>query len=457
MLVKIIIHNLPYETRMPMISKKRINYADNETIKYGFLLSIALLFMILSFVFNTPKEILKGQLVILTSTANLTTDYFALSNVGATLFNSALLTIQALVLIKLTRAKLNGALIAAVFTVAGFSFFGKNLYNSMPIIIGAFAYSKVTDVPAERSLLAALFGTALGPLVSELTFHSGLPLPQGIFFGCMSGFVAGFILPPLANHFVEFTKGFSLYNIGFTCGIVGTIFTSLLRSMGMKVEPVSLLSSGNNHAFTLIFGFYFSLMLIIGVSLNSWSLTGYRQLLQHSGQLSTDFLKTNGLGVTLINMALLGYVSLFYVLIHGGEINGPVIGGILTVVGFGAFGKHLKNVYPILIGVSLMGIINGYDMSATGVVIAGLFGTTIAPIAGRYGIIVGILAGALHLALVGNTGYLHGGINLYNNGFAGGFIAALMIPLLEAIHSQQVKRRQLRNPVDPAEEIKVNK
>lgn len=442
------VENPLYLSKHPIIS---------ENVKYSFLLGLALFFAVLAFLFNSPQEIRAGQIKILMSPANLTTDYFALANVGATLFNSALLTLQAIVILRFTKAKINGPVIAAIFTVAAFSFFGKNLYNSMPIILGAFTYAKVTEVPAERSLLAALFGTALGPLVSEITFNLGLPLPQGIFYGYFAGFVAGFIIPPLAKHFVGFTKGFSVYNIGFTSGVVGTLFTSLLRSMGKSIEPVSLLSSGHNQPFVIIFLSLFTFMLLGGLYLNRGSFKGYGQLLKHSGQLSTDFLKTNGFGVTLINMALLGYVSLFYVLFHGGEINGPVIGGILTVVGFGAFGKHLRNVLPILIGVSLMGFVNNYDMSATGVVIAGLFGTTIAPIAGRYGIFIGIVAGALHLAIVTNTGYLHGGINLYNNGFAGGFVAALMIPLLEAIQYQQEKRKKMREPVDPAEEIRVKK
>lgn len=442
-----------------MISENQLYITQHsvisQNVKYGFLLCIALLFASLAFVFNTPQEIISGQITILTSPANLTTDYFALANVGATLFNSALLTAHSIGVIRMTRAKVNGPIIAAVFTVAAFSFFGKNLYNSMPIVLGAFSYAKVTEVPAEKSLLAALFGTALGPLVSEVTFNIGLSLPLGIAYGYLFGFTAGFILPPLAKHFVEFTKGFSVYNVGFTSGVVGTLFTSLLRSTGRDIEPVSMISSGNNQAFTIIFLSLFTIMLISGLYLNSWTLNGYSALLKHSGQLSTDFLKTNGFSVTLINMALLGYISTLYVLFHGGEINGPVIGGILTVVGFGAFGKHIRNVLPILIGVTLMGYLNDYDMSATSVVIAGLFGTTIAPIAGRYGTLIGILAGALHLSVVSNTGYLHGGINLYNNGFAGGFVAAIMIPLLEAIQYQQEKRRKLRKPVDPAEEISI--
>lgn len=442
-----------------MISENQLyisNYTTiSQNVKYGFLWSIALFFALLAFLFNSPQEIISGQITILTSPANLTTDYFALANVGATLFNSAIMTAHSILLIKMTRAKVNGPVIAAVLTVAAFSFFGKNLYNSTPIVLGAFAYAKITEVPAERSLLAALFGTALGPLVSEVSFNIGLSVPEGVFFGYIVGFIAGFVIPPLAKHFVGFTKGFSVYNIGFTCGVVGTIFTSLLRSTGQQIEPVTMLSSGHNQPFTIIFLTLFSLMLITGLYLNSGTLNGYSELMKHSGQLSTDFIKTNGFSITLINMALLGYVCVFYILFHGGEINGPAIGGILTVVGFGAFGKHLRNVLPILIGVSLMGFLNDYDMSATGVVIAGLFGTTIAPIAGRYGTLIGILAGAFHLAVVSNTGYLHGGINLYNNGFAGGFVAAIMIPLLEAVQYQQDKKRKLREPVDPQEEIKA--
>ena len=70
---------------------------------------------------------------------------------------------------------------------------------------------------------------------------------------------------------------------------------------------------------------------------------------------------------------------------------------------------------------------------------AGLFGTTIAPIAGRYGPWIGMLAGAFHLSIVSNTDNLHGEINLYNNGFSGGFVAAIMIPLLEAFHYHKEK------------------
>lgn len=446
------------EVRKEVGVQKRMitDFVDiSQKTKYRFLIGVAVFFGVIAFYFNNPIEIIQGQITILTSPANLTTDYFALSNIGATFFNSGMLMLHAIAMVKVTRAEISGPVIAAVFTVAGFSFFGKNLYNSMPIVLGAFSYAKVTKVPSERSLLAALFGTALGPLVSEITFNLGLPLPTGMLFGCGAGFIAGFTLPPLANHFVKFTKGFSLYNVGFTSGVVGTIATSILRAMGYEIEPVSFYSGGHNTEFTILFICMFLGIILFGLYLNSWKLDGYFTLLRHTGQLSTDFLKEDGFSVTIMNMGLLGLISTSYVLFLEGEINGPVIGAILTVVGFGAFGKHLRNVLPILIGVMLMGYINEFNMSVTATIIAGLFGTTIAPIAGRYGSLVGIFAGALHLAVVGNTSYLHGGINLYNNGFSGGFIAAILIPLLETVQYHHRQRRAMREAVDPAEVISV--
>lgn len=427
----------------------------SERFKYLFLITFSLFLGVSAFFFNTTQEILEGNNTILTSPANLLTDYMALTNVGAALFNASIMTLQAILIVRMTDARITGPIIAAIFTIAGFSLFGKNLYNSMPIVAGAFAYAKITRVPSERSLLGALFGTALGPLVSELSFNVGLSLPLGILLGVSAGFFSGFLIPPLAHHFVTFTKGFSLYNIGFTCGIIGTVFISLMRNFGFEVESVSILASGINFPLATMLYALFAAMLIVGLFYNHWTFNGLKRILRHSGQLSTDYLELSGLAATLINMALLGIQMTSYVLLLGGDINGPVMGGIFTVVGFGAFGKNIKNVTPIIIGVTLMGQLNYQDSNSTAVLISALFGTTLAPIAGRYGPVVGIITGALHLTLVMNIGYLHGGVNLYNNGFAGGLVASMMIPLLEALQVHQANRRALRNPIDPADEIET--
>lgn len=421
-----------------------------ERSKYLIFSAIAASLLLLAFVFNSPRELWEGSLVILSSPAKLVTDYFELANVGAALLNASLMMFKTLAIIRVNRVKFTGPVMAAIFTVAGFSLFGKNFYNSIPIILGVYAYAKVTKAPFSRYVLPALFGTALGPIVSEITFNLDLPLTLGFILGTLAGVLIGFLLPPLAKHFAHFHQGFSLYNIGFTAGIIGTFFISMLRSFGIKIDTVEIVSSGHNQVFSLILYGLFLVMFLIGLAYNRWNLNGYRRLLQQSGRSMPDFSALFPFGLILINMALLGILSTSYVLLVGGELNGPIIGGIFTVVGFGAAGKHIKNVAPIFLGVFVVGLFNASEIHSTSALLAALFGTTLAPISGYYGSLAGFIAGAFHMAMVLNISYLHAGMNLYNNGFSGGFIAALLAPIFDMFATIRNDRKMppLKKPPD---------
>ncbi len=409
-----------------------------------FMSLFALLCFIAAFLFNTPREIFDGNIIILTSPANLTTDYFEIANVGATFVNVSIMTFQAIFMILFGKVKINGLIVAAVFTLAGFSFFGKNLYNSFPIVIGVYLYSRVVKERFSKHLPVALFGTALGPLVSEVTFGMELPLYWGIPLGILAGMVAGYIMPVLAIHFATFHKGYNLYNIGFTAGLVGTFFTAFFRSFGVVIETVDLVSSGNNLAISIFLYPLFIVVLILGLKYNNWSFRGYHALLNATGLQDRDFVERHGFGLTTINIALLGLFSTTLVLLLGGELNGPILGGIFTVIGFGAYGKHMRNVIPIIAGILLVAWTSIHDINSTSVLLAALFGTTLAPVAGVYGPLIGIFTGGIHMLLVTNTSILHAGMNLYNNGFTGGLVAALLIPLIEKM-VESYERRKLKS------------
>ena len=400
---------------------------------YIFLITIATILFLLAFTFNTPKEILDGNVTILISPANLLTDYFALTNIGAALVNASLMAFLTIGMIKATKTKFTGVLIAAFFTVIGFSLFGKNLYNSISIIAGVSLYSRVSKTHIRTNLPVALFGTALGPMVSEFSFNLDLPIQLGIIIGNLVGVLIGFIIPVLSSHFVKFYRGYNLYNIGFTCGIIGTFFIGILRSFGVEVKTVSLVSSGNNLEFAVLLYSFFIALFVLGLIYNNWNFKGFSKILKEVGNLTPDFIKIAGFGPTLINMSMLGALATTYVLLVGGEINGPVLGGIFTVVGFGACGKHIKNVTPILFSIFIIGIFHLEEVYSPVALLAALFGTTLAPISGRFGPLAGMLAGALHMTLTVNVVDLHAGMNLYNNGFSGGLVAATLYPLLNAI------------------------
>lgn len=386
----------------------------------------------MAFIFNTPSEITVGNLIILKSPCNLITDYFRIANIGAALFNASIMVFISIALLLICHVNVNGSYIAAIFIVAGFSLFGKNIYNSLPIILGVFIYAKIHKKKFKDFLLHAFFGTALGPLVSEITFNLNLPLHSGIILAVLSGILTGLILPPLSEHFKDFHKGFSLYNIGFTCGIIGTFFIALLRGFNIEINTVYLISEGYNKPFVFMLFILFGCMFICGLHLNKWSLRGYFILFNNYDINNKDYCLRFGLGLTFINMSFLGFISVLYVLLLGGQLNGPVIGGILTVVGFGAYGKNPKNITPILIGVYLSSFLTSETVDSTTILLAALFGTTLAPVSQVYGPIFGIIAGAIHASMVLNISYMHAGMNLYNNGFSGGFVAATLVPIIDA-------------------------
>lgn len=409
----------------------------SENTKYIVITAYAALLFLFSFLANSFREIFEGLKEILVSPSILVSDYIEIGNLGSAAFNSSLLMLIAILIAYLNKVHMNGTLIASLFTLGGFALFGKNLYNAISILLGVYLYSRLVKEKFSKFILIAYFGTALGPVVSQISFGLEATSLKHIFIANISGIIAGMLLPPLAGNFVKFHQGFNLYNVGFTCGIIGTFAMSFMRAFGNHHDLVMIVSSGNNALLGTVLILVFASMIIIGYTLGVNGLSNYWRLFRHSGRLVEDFVLMDGFPVTLMNMGVLGTLMTIYILLINGQLNGPTIGGILTVVGFAAFGKHPKNCIPIIIGIFLGAQLQVWDINSTGVVLAALFGTTLAPIAGRFGWLAGILAGFLHLTLVMSLGSLHGGMNLYNNGFSGGLVAATLVPIMETLRKEE--------------------
>ncbi|MDO5350251.1 MAG: DUF1576 domain-containing protein, partial [Lachnospiraceae bacterium] len=52
-----------------------------------------------------------------------------------------------------------------------------------------------------------------------------------------------------------------------------------------------------------------------------------------------------------------------------------------------------------------------------------------------------IIAGFLHSSVALNVGIVYGGMNLYNNGFAGGIVAIFMVPVIQSFLDRRAKAR----------------
>lgn len=413
------------------------NITINETQKAMILSILPSLFIILAFLMDTPTNIFKGIYDIVITPDHLITDYVYVGGLSAALVNTGLLTLINIYMMRKLDINIAGTAIAVLFMITGFAFFGKNVINVWPIYLGGFLHAKYHKIDFKNIALIVMFSTALAPMVTQLTHDTQLEPTVGLGIGIVLGILIGFIMPVLAPHMLSFHDGYNLYNVGFTAGIIGTVLTSLMRGFGVDIEPRMLVSTQHDMFFKIFFLIYFLIIFTVGFIINGSSMRGYKDLIKRSGRVVTDFTQLDGYGLTFMNIGIIGFIALGYIKLSGGVMNGPIVGAMISLTGFSAFGNHPLNTIPILIGVMIASITNIWNINSTSVIISGLFGTTLAPIAGSYGLFWGIVSGFLHLSVVMNVGSLHGGMNLYNNGFSGGLIAGVLVPIIKSFRKDE--------------------
>ncbi len=391
-----------------------------KSLKYCLLL-LPLSLLLVALGSGTREELVSGLLSVLKHPGILVTDYFAIAGIPATLCNAALVGFMGWVLLSFAPT-ITGSHVAAFATLIGFSFFGKNPLNVSPVLLGCFLFARFARRPFQEMLPVSLFATSLAPVVSFLFYQQGFRLEIAFLSGVLSGFLTLAIAPRMAS----FHSGYNLYNVGFSGGIVGTLLAALLGGFGFCVEPSF---SWHEHAppmIPLVLCIVFAFFLSLGWFIDPQILASWRRLLGFSGKPPVDFLSFS-LSATLWNMGITGFLGVAYVLLVGGDFNGPVLGGILTMVGFSACGKHIRNTLPILLGVYIATLCSSFKAHEPGPLLAALFSSALAPVAGELGVLAGLLAGFLHLFVVMSVGFFHGGLNLYNNGFAAGFVAVIVV------------------------------
>lgn len=398
----------------------------------------ASLMIVFAFFATSPVEVFYGMVKIMKNPAGLITDYIAVASIGGAFFNAGILMFAAIALLRVFKLPFTGMSVASCFLMCGFSLFGKNPLNILPIIVGVFVYAKFRHENFAKYIYIALFGTTLSPIVTEIALFFGNQTPiVGIAAAFGIGALIGFVLPPIASSTMRVHQGYNLYNVGFASGLIGLVLVSLLRSFGLDFEMRMEWSDGNNLILGIFLFTVFLLFIAIGFIANGKSFKGIVHLTRHSGRAIADFIVMDGAPISLVNMGIIGIFATLYVICVGGALNGPTIGGILAIVGFGGFGKHIKNIVWVILGVVISSRCMVWSLSDPSVLLAALFSTGLAPIAGHFGPIWGIIAGIIHSSVVLNIGVVYGGLNLYNNGFSAGLVCIVLLPVITAIRENK--------------------
>ena len=409
---------------------------------YGLMYILLAGFFLAGLFTQGPASVGAGLLKIQVHPARLLNDFTLVGGEGAALVNAAVIAALGLLLVRINRVRLSGPTLSAVFTIFGFGLFGKTVFNVLPIVIGVVISARIAGKSFREYILMALFGTTLGPLVTSLGFETGLPLLPAMAVAVAGGITVGILLPPVAMIMLRMHQGFSLYNIGLTGGFIAIFGAAVLTASGRALNTSLVWNSAPSGLLIYLVPVTSAVLLIFGLlGKAKQNLGDFIKILTLPGRLPSDFMSSTSIRGSLINMGIIGLLTWSYVLLVGGYVNGPVLGGIFTALGFAAFGKHPKNSWPLVAGVVAACLVFGKDLAAPGPLLAALFCLTLAPVAGEFGWMAGVIAGFLHLVMVERTGAWHLGINLYNNGFAGGLTATLMVAVIEWFRTSRENSR----------------
>lgn len=382
---------------------------------------------------NHDPQLWQNFTRLLTSPAVLLSDYVYLFGASAALLNASFVFMLNLALFYFLHVSMNGLFYATLFTVFGFSFLGMNPINLLPIYLGGYLYTLYNRIEFRSTVLIVVIAGTLGPIISHLMFGYGFPLFIGILVGLAVGIFLGFIIIPMGRHLLRFHDGFNLYNIGFTGGILALLFNGAMKTLSHTAVRVRYL-----HEVHDLYILAFVFISILYWFYLSWRIKNpeglrWKNLFESSGRAISDFIEIAGVKTSYLNMALLALIMVVFILAVGAHINGLMLAAIYTNLGFGAFGKHLKNTLPIFTGAILASLLLGLPFTSTLTLSSILFSSTLAPIAGYYGWMWGITAGFAHIFVVGQVGDFYSGLNLYNNGFAGGLVAFFIINMIQII------------------------
>jgi len=415
-------------------------------------------------------RLLEGPGLLLTDHLSINRDYGG--NMNGQIINTFLTTGLSLIVVKLSKTPFEGGVIASIFTVAGFTFIGKNVWNVIPVYLGVMLYAKFRKTEVKDSMIALLLASGFAPVVSYLMFGVGMShidLPIRIFLSLTVGLASGFLIPTIAAHAFNFHKGFNLYNVGFTMGLTAVGAHGILRSFGIHVQPV-IAPLENYPDYTLFLMLSIAAlsigMIILAFIFDKNVIDKYKALLNETGQLPSNFSQSAGQPAVMFNMGIMGLLSLMLLIPILIIVDIPflsiLVAGVFTIIGFAAFGKHPLNCIPIFAG-TIIGfiVISMIDSPFTnllpsnhpeaayrstigihGYTAAILFSTTLAPISKEFGWKAGVIAGFYHMMVIVIGGNFQGGFNLYNNGWMGGFVAATTVPVFLAFQEKRLAKKK---------------
>jgi len=392
------------------------------------------------------------------------TDYFELGSLGASFLNAAVCGAGVILLARALEVPFRPLMTVCYILVVAHCFFGMNFVNLSVCVAGVLVASKIRKADMRHDIASALFTGCLGPFMGEMLFRYTLgdafdPTSPVVTAGSLALTAAlalfiGFMVPAVLHGVRQMHKGYSLYNAGVAIGLLAMFLYGMMYKVFHVENPevvtrynAAYEAAGRSYP-VFVVGFYtilFASALIIGWYQNGKSFKGYGELVKHTGY-DADFVHEFGTPLCLINVGVYGFMILAFMTVMShmpGAVGftGPTCGIIIGAMSFVLMGQDPGDVWPIMLGYVILGTFNSavrhdpvFVTATQPYLISFAFATGLCPIAGTYGWKWGAAAGFISGCIFTQKAATHGGLMLFNGGFAAGLTAMILIPVIEFYH-----------------------
>ncbi len=416
----------------------KYNSLHYHNIIMNTMLLTAIAFIVAGLIVGDISALPRGLWRIQICPAPLVTDYTMVGGLNAALVNAGLCGLLTYFLYKVSGFIASGGAFGAYFLSIGLGLFGKTVFSIIPFVLGGWLFALYKKEPFRRIILYPLQAAALSPVVTVLTFYEGFSW-GGLILGYIAAIIIGFVITPVSIHTRSMHRGFDLFNVGLAAGLIGMIFFAVYREaviapygLSNSYLIVSVLGDSRPDFFYPFLGFLFAMISMSGLLISDEGIKEFWLLRDHTG-LDIDFASEFGMPAVLMNMGFVGLMTLFYMILIGAPMNGATVGALISVLCWTGNGANTRNMLSIFVGYGLYSLITKVPLNSQYLCIAVCYATGLAPIAGRYGNIYGVLVGAIHAFIAGITPPMHGGFNLYNGGFTAGLVSLVMYPVIQTI------------------------
>ncbi len=405
-------------------------------------------------------QMFEGLGRICTSSAQFTKSFFdsTYGGLSGTFLNAALVGVICTLAYYLPGSKANALSLLAFFLTVGFGFWGLTVLNIWFGVPGVLLYCLIKKQKPGQQANAMLFTTGLAPLFTELIFRypyipwHGFGL-KGFLLALAVGTFLGLTLPAGLAASPKVHRGFTLYSAALPMGLTAFVLrTGLYQVTGANLPETSGVGLASSFWGTANVLCLAMCVVAIGFGLAMGGTPkGYLQLMKDSGH-GVDYTVKYGVGNTALNFGVYGLMILAYYNLIGANWNAVTLGCVFSMVGCCAAGSHPRNVWPIMVGYLLVGVAakqvflgmssfpvseSWYTVNAQALVVGLCFASALCPIPGKYGWWWGVVAGALHCALVTCIPLFHGGFLLYNGGFTAALVCMFLVPVLEHFFTER--------------------